>query len=91
MRHAARVADGVARFEPVVLVADPQLQAAFEDDQALLVRLVRVGIGTGAATGLDGMPLERDRVLVGAVGVSGGSAEEDQRAVDAAVRAFESG
>jgi uncharacterized protein GlcG (DUF336 family) len=38
-----------------------------------------------------GMPLERDRVLVGAVGVSGGSAEEDQRAVDAAVRAFESG
>jgi len=38
-----------------------------------------------------GMPLERDHVLVGAVGVSGGSAEEDQRAVDAAVRAFESG
>ncbi len=35
-----------------------------------------------------GMPLERDGVLVGAVGVSGGSAEEDQRAVDAAVAAF---
>jgi uncharacterized protein GlcG (DUF336 family) len=35
-----------------------------------------------------GMPLERDGVLVGAVGVSGGSAEEDQRAVDAAVQAF---
>ena len=35
-----------------------------------------------------GMPLERDGVLVGAVGVSGGTAEEDQRAVEAAVRAF---
>jgi uncharacterized protein GlcG (DUF336 family) len=35
-----------------------------------------------------GMPLERNRVLVGAVGVSGGSAEEDQRAADAAVAAF---
>ena len=38
-----------------------------------------------------GMPLERDGVLVGAIGVSGGSADEDQGAVDAAVRAFESG
>lgn len=35
-----------------------------------------------------GMPLERDGVLVGAVGVSGGSAEQDQRAVDAAVAAL---
>jgi uncharacterized protein GlcG (DUF336 family) len=35
-----------------------------------------------------GMPLERDGVLVGAVGVSGGTAAEDQRAVDAAIRAF---
>jgi uncharacterized protein GlcG (DUF336 family) len=35
-----------------------------------------------------GMPLERAGVLVGAVGVSGGSAEEDQRAADAAVAAF---
>jgi len=35
-----------------------------------------------------GMPLERDGVLIGAVGVSGGSAEEDQRAVDAAVAAL---
>jgi uncharacterized protein GlcG (DUF336 family) len=35
-----------------------------------------------------GMPLERDGVLVGAVGVSGGSADEDQRAVDAALAAF---
>jgi uncharacterized protein GlcG (DUF336 family) len=35
-----------------------------------------------------GMPLERDGVLVGAVGVSGGTAEEDQRAVEAAVAAF---
>ena len=35
-----------------------------------------------------GMPLERDGVLVGAVGVSGGSSEEDQRAADAAVAAF---
>jgi uncharacterized protein GlcG (DUF336 family) len=35
-----------------------------------------------------GMPLERDGVLVGAVGVSGGDAGQDQRAVDAAVGAF---
>jgi uncharacterized protein GlcG (DUF336 family) len=35
-----------------------------------------------------GMPLERDGVLVGAVGVSGGSADQDQRAVEAGVRAF---
>lgn len=35
-----------------------------------------------------GMPLERDGVLLGAIGVSGGSAEEDQRAVEAAVRTF---
>ena len=36
-----------------------------------------------------GMPLERDGVLAGAIGVSGGSAEEDQRAADAAVTAFD--
>jgi len=35
-----------------------------------------------------GMPLERDGVLVGAIGVSGGSAEQDQRAADAAVHEF---
>jgi uncharacterized protein GlcG (DUF336 family) len=35
-----------------------------------------------------GMPLVRDGVLVGGVGVSGGSVEEDQAAVDAAVDAF---
>ncbi len=35
-----------------------------------------------------GMPLERDGVLVGAVGVSGGDADQDQRAVEAAVAAF---
>ncbi len=35
-----------------------------------------------------GAPLERNGVLVGSVGVSGGSAEQDQRAVDAALRAF---
>ena len=35
-----------------------------------------------------GMPLERAGVLVGAVGVSGGSSDEDQRAADAAVAAF---
>jgi uncharacterized protein GlcG (DUF336 family) len=35
-----------------------------------------------------GMPLERDGVLVGAVGVSGGDAAQDQRAVEAGVRAF---
>ena len=36
-----------------------------------------------------GMPLERDGILVGAVGVSGGSSEEDQRAVDAGLGVFE--
>ena len=35
-----------------------------------------------------GMPLERNGVLVGAIGVSGGSAEEDQRAADAATKAL---
>ena len=38
-----------------------------------------------------GMPLERDGVLIGAIGVSGGTAEEDQRAADAATQAFASG
>ncbi len=38
-----------------------------------------------------GMPLERDGVLVGAVGVSGGDAAQDQRAADAGVRAFTDG
>lgn len=32
-----------------------------------------------------GMPLEIDGVLVGAVGVSGGDSEQDQRAVEAGV------
>src|SRR5690349_807224 len=36
-----------------------------------------------------GMPLERDGVLVGAVGVSGGDSAEDQRAVAAGVAAFD--
>lgn len=35
-----------------------------------------------------GMPLERGGVLVGAVGVSGGDAAQDQQAAEAAVRAF---
>lgn len=35
-----------------------------------------------------GMPVERGGMLVGAVGVSGGSSDEDQRAADAAVAAF---
>ena len=35
-----------------------------------------------------GMPLEIDHVLVGAVGVSGGTAEQDQQLVEAAVRAL---
>src|SRR6187431_724969 len=38
-----------------------------------------------------GMPLERNGVLVGAVGVSGGDAAQDQQAVDAAVEAFSRG
>ena len=35
-----------------------------------------------------GMPLERGGVLVGAVGVSGGTTDQDQQAADAAVAAF---
>ena len=35
-----------------------------------------------------GVPLERVGVLVGAIGVSGGTSEQDQRAADAGVRAF---
>jgi uncharacterized protein GlcG (DUF336 family) len=35
-----------------------------------------------------GMPLLRDGVLVGAIGVSGGSSDDDQRAADAAVASF---
>jgi uncharacterized protein GlcG (DUF336 family) len=35
-----------------------------------------------------GMPLERDGVLVGGVGVSGGSVEQDQEIVEAAIAAF---
>jgi uncharacterized protein GlcG (DUF336 family) len=35
-----------------------------------------------------GMPLERGGTLLGAVGVSGGSTDEDQRAADAAVASF---
>ena len=38
-----------------------------------------------------GLPLVRDGVLVGAIGVSGGSAEQDARAADAGVRAFAAG
>jgi len=36
-----------------------------------------------------GMPLDRHGVLVGAVGVSGGSADEDQLAADTAVAALD--
>jgi uncharacterized protein GlcG (DUF336 family) len=35
-----------------------------------------------------GIPLVADGVLVGAIGVSGGSSEEDQRAAEAGVAAF---
>jgi uncharacterized protein GlcG (DUF336 family) len=38
-----------------------------------------------------GMPLERSGVLIGALGVSGGSADEDQQAADAAVAALDRG
>ena len=38
-----------------------------------------------------GLPLVREGVLVGAVVVSGGSAEQDARAADAGARAFASG
>lgn len=35
-----------------------------------------------------GLPLQRDGVLIGAVGVSGGDSAQDQRAVEAAAAAF---
>jgi uncharacterized protein GlcG (DUF336 family) len=35
-----------------------------------------------------GLPIERDGVLVGAIGVSGGSAEQDQAAAERGVAAF---
>lgn len=35
-----------------------------------------------------GMPLERDGILLGGVGVSGGSVEQDQEIADAALAAF---
>jgi uncharacterized protein GlcG (DUF336 family) len=35
-----------------------------------------------------GLPLERDGVLVGAIGVSGGSAEQDEQAARAGADAF---
>jgi uncharacterized protein GlcG (DUF336 family) len=38
-----------------------------------------------------GMPLERDGVLAGAVGVSGGDSAQDQQAVEAGVAAFARG
>jgi len=38
-----------------------------------------------------GLPLERDGILVGAVGVSGGSSDQDQHAVEAGLRAFVGG
>lgn len=38
-----------------------------------------------------GLPLERNGVLVGALGVSGGSADQDARAADAGARAFAQG
>jgi len=38
-----------------------------------------------------GLPLERGGILVGALGVSGGSAEQDARAADAGARAFAPG
>ena len=38
-----------------------------------------------------GLPLQRDGVLVGALGVSGGDAEQDARAAEAGVRAFAAG
>jgi uncharacterized protein GlcG (DUF336 family) len=38
-----------------------------------------------------GLPLERDRVLVGALGVSGGDSGQDQRAAEAGRRAFDGG
>jgi uncharacterized protein GlcG (DUF336 family) len=35
-----------------------------------------------------GLPLEREGILVGAVGVSGGDSAQDRQAVEAGVRAF---
>src|SRR5215210_1529843 len=48
-----RVRDGVALLEQVRLIADPELEAALEDDHDLLVRLVRIGFVARSAAGFD--------------------------------------
>jgi uncharacterized protein GlcG (DUF336 family) len=44
--------------------------------------------GRGVAIFAGGVPLRRDGVVVGAVGVSGGSGEQDESVADAAASAF---
>src|SRR5688572_22008661 len=44
--------DGVALAQDVVLVADPQVEHAGQDDHDLLVRVVGIRLGTGPAAGL---------------------------------------
>src|SRR4051795_6646056 len=48
-----RVGDGVAGLEDVVLVADPELEAAFQDDDDLLVGAVGIRLVPGPTARLD--------------------------------------
>ena len=53
VRQARREGDGVALAQDVVLVADPQVQDAGQDDDDLLVGVVGVRLGARAAARLD--------------------------------------
>src|SRR6185503_17584350 len=53
VRDARGVRDGISFAQHVVLVADPQVEHAFEDHHDLLVRIVGVRIRAGATARLD--------------------------------------
>src|SRR5918994_2875683 len=53
MGDPAGVADRVPDLEPVLLLTDPQVQRAFEHQETLFVRLMRVRLCASSAAGLD--------------------------------------
>src|SRR5512140_2170870 len=52
MRDARRIRHGIARLEEVVLRPDPQLEPALQDDEHLLIGVMRVRLLTRAAARL---------------------------------------